>query len=376
MPWIEPPPTVEEKEFWEFTKGTFFHFVAKWPHPNTPRIDCRFRVKNARPTLIPLASRWGFYSSDGFLTWTPLNPPYNLFGWWDAEVRADNRIGFTSEVSPTGWLLDVNIRGLDDLEFLGGPGIEIEHVTTHPTFGSSRKVSEWPVELGIPRFWYNQNTNFFRTNPTWTITEESQNWPQAWNPWIFAVDECYPFKPFPVGMAAMNGTDSYISLDHNIPRLDVPFKISADIRLHNVTSFWPLFGLDNSGGFTGMDEDDTIFGFLRIGTTWVPVLDVWFNWRFEFEQVSQLNYRTFIDDVQVDESTFGRQFSHRNMLGVYKHGVSGTIWADMDVKNLKLTIGDVPSTNVVLDMPLIDNALDLSPDANHGTTFGMDLPSV
>lgn len=376
MPWFEPNPSQDQLDFWQGHPAANRRKISKWPHSNTIRIDPKYRVKDTDPTLIPLASRYGLYYSKALFPYDPDVPEFNAAGWWDLAVRAENHIGVTTEENSEGYTLDINIKHLEELPVRDVPGIEFNVEFRHATLGDLNYFEEYPTQQ-LTKLWkYDMNTFVFSDLGNRYWTQPDPPYAEVIIARLFAVPECELFPFLPPEMAAFNGTDAYIALDHNIPRLDVPFKIEADIRLHNVTSFWPLFGLDNTGGFTGMDEDDTIFGFLRIGTTWVPVLDVWFNWKFEFEQVSQLNYRTFIDDVLVDESVFGRQFSHRNMVGVYKHGVSGTIWSDMDVKNLKLTIGDVPSSNVVLDMPLQENALDLSDDANHGTTFNMPLPSV
>jgi hypothetical protein len=376
MPWFEPNPSQDQLDFWQGHPAANRRKISKWPHSNTIRIDPKYRVKDTDPTMIPLASRYGLYYSKPIAGYDPDDTEFNASGWWDLAVIDENHIGVTTEENDAGYTVEINIQHFEELEEDGGPGIELCVEFDHASFGKLKYFEEHPAD-GPTNLWkYDMNTFVFSEVGQRRWEHPDPPYDQLLLPRLFAVPECELFPFLPVGMAAMNGSDSYITLDHNIPRLDVPFKISADIRLHNVTSHWPLFGLDGQGGFTGMNEDDTIFGFLTLPTSWVPVLDEWFNWRFEFEQVSQLNYRTFIDDVLVDETTGGRQFSHRNTIGVYKHGVSGTIWADMDVKNLKVTIGDVPSSNVVLDMPLIDNALDLSDDANHGTTFNMALPSV
>ena len=64
-----------------------------------------------------------------------------------------------------------------------------------------------------------------------------------------------------------------------------------------------------------------------------------------------------------------------NNLGVFRHNDPGVIWGDFDMRLLKLQTGPPGNLVTVLDMPLIENALDLSVNANHGTTFNMDLPS-
>jgi hypothetical protein len=361
---------------WQYFNGAAFVPVALWPHPNTLRINPRYRCIETQPTMIRLASRYGLYYHLFNLPYS--EDPQELFGFWwgDLLVKGDNHIGVTTEENKDGYTLDIDVKHFESLPFAAEPGYEFK-TTWHKAGLNSRSFTEeFPTSFPGNKWRHNMNTKF-------TAQEGDSHWefpPQPvvtqFTSILFAVNECFLFPKLPVGFASFNGINAYIELTESLGMLDQPFKISADIRLHNTTGFWPLIGRDGQGGFLGMDDNDTIFGFLRLVTSWTPVLDVWFNWRFEFEQVSQLNYRTFIDDVQVDETTGGRQFSLWDILGVYKHGVSGTIWSDMDVKNLKILTGDVPSTDVLLDMPLEKNALDVGPNLNHGTTFNMDLPSV
>jgi hypothetical protein len=189
MPWYEPAPSVEELDFWKIEGGNLYHQVAKWPHSNTVRVNPKFRVKHVIPTLIPIASKWGVFATDGLSPWNPLTPDYGIFGWAEAEVRGTDHLGFVIPESDNGWELDVNIKGRDDLDFLGGPGIEIEMEFAQTDFGTKRVVSEWPWEIGVSGFRYNQNTWFIRTNPHFTVNEASENWPDFWNPWMFAADE-------------------------------------------------------------------------------------------------------------------------------------------------------------------------------------------
>jgi hypothetical protein len=295
-----------------------------------------------------------------------------MWVWLDISSGSENNFEGESWFVPFLPRCFMQINHLETLEELQVPGTSIA-ARWFNSRGFFTTTFEWPDQGGV-KFKPDVNTE---EKPADVRVDQNNDYGYTdVEIEVYAVSECYDFPAdpsLPPAAAAFNGTDSYIRLTENIPRLDVPFIISADIRLHDVTSFWPLFGLDGTGGFTGMDEDDVLFGFLRIDTTWVPVLDVWFNWRFEFEQQLQLNYRTYIDDALVDESTFGRQFSHRNTVGVYKHGVSGTRWANMDVKNLKLLIGSVPSSDVALDMPLAVDAQDHGPLENHGEAFNIDF---
>jgi hypothetical protein len=213
-----------------------------------------------------------------------------------------------------------------------------------------------------------------------TPSELNLTWPPSdvfpqffWEP----MSECYTFHDEDLqGInAEFNGDDSYIRLDHDLVGLNHDFIIDADVRLHDPDDFWPLFGRDGQGGFIGMEGADLLFGFLRSTTQWTPLLNQWFNWRLEFEQESQLQIKLFIDDVQVSVNIINRLNTPFNTIGVYRHGVSGTLWAHMDVRNLKVKMGDAPSIDLKLDMLLQINALDASPEENHGETFNMALPS-
>jgi hypothetical protein len=177
-------------------------------------------------------------------------------------------------------------------------------------------------------------------------------------------------------MAAFNGSDAYIALDNDILTFNKDFIIDVDIRLNVADGWMPVFGRAGLGGFIGMDGSDVIYGGTRRSSSWTPVADEWFNWRMEFEQSIGLTMIVYIDDVEVSNFATNRMNVPINRIGVYKQGASGSLWTNGDFKNMKLWMGDPPSTDVELDMPLFENALDSGPKANHGTTFNMALPSV
>jgi hypothetical protein len=376
VPWFPDPPSIADYEFWKWERSLGVRLVGKWPHPNTPRIDCRFRLAHSRPTLIPQASRWGIVYYERTLDYDPLFPEKNGIGWFDFEARDINHIGVTTGPDGNGFDFEINIKAFDELPFFGVPGVEFDCVITHDTFGEMHQTGEWLDDDQEIPWRYNMNTNFWHGAGRWVHFEADPGWPDDLEVDIWAVNECYPFKETPVGQAAMNGTDSYIALDHDLVNVNQDFIIEAEIRLHDTTTFWPLLGVEGAGGFCGMNNSNLIFGFINRLTSWTPVLDTWFKWRLEFEQDAILTYKLFIDDVEVLERTTNRQQVQFNTVGVYRHNVAGTIWANMDVRFLKFLTGETPSTTVAIDMPLQENAVDNGPDENHGTTFNMPLPSV
>lgn len=376
MPWFDVNPSQSVLDFFQSHPARSTRHVAKWPHPNTVRINCRFRVKDTDPELIPLASRYGLYYHKAIPGWDPDDVDFSAFGWWEFEVRGDNHIGVTTEENSAGYTLDINIKHFEELPSIGTPGIEYRVDFDHAALGILEYHEEYPASVMTNLWKYDMNTFVFSDIFHGYWTQPVPPYAELLLPRLFAADECYEFDPPAPEMAEFNGTDAYIALTSNLANVNQDFIISADIRLHNTTGFWPIMGREGQGGFLGMDEEDLIFGSLRLASSWTPVLDEWFSWRLEFEQDGQLKYKLFINDTEVLDRTTNRQNILFNTLGVYRHGVSGTIWADMDMKNLVFLNGDNPSTDVELDMPLFEDALDDGPNENHGTTFNMALPST
>jgi hypothetical protein len=333
-------------------------------------------MKHTNPTVIPVASRYGVMYTEKGDDYDDSKPDRNGFGWFDFEVRGDNHIGVTTGPNADDYSFEIDIKSEDELDVLSGPGISKKTTVSHPSFGDIEQHGEWGIGVEQINWQHNMSTNFWHGGGRWTHYEADPGWPFDLEIDVFASDECYLFPQTPVGMAAFNGSDAYIALDHDITGFDLDFVIDVDVRLNDSSTWWPVFGRAGLGGFIGMDGADLIFGALRKTTTWTPVDDEWFNWRLEFEQPDQLKLQLFINDTLVATSTISRFNTPINRIGVYKQGVGGSLWADGDFKNLKVLLGDYPSTDVELDMPLIENALDAGPSENHGTTFNMDLPSV
>jgi hypothetical protein len=192
------------------------------------------------------------------------------------------------------------------------------------------------------------------------------------------MSECYvfPAPPPAEGFASFNGVDARIDLDHGTFLHQNAFRVEADVRIRDEILV-PILGDKDQAFYWGRDD---AHGHWRTATfiniSW-PANDVWFNYRLEFEWESgdALRYELFIDDVEVFSALAGRGFTRWDVLGV--RSFDGTPeWGDFDMKNLKYWTGSFASPVLRLDMPLIDNALDLSPDENHGTTFNMALPST
>lgn len=358
--------------------------IALWPAPNTARVHRFMRMHKMLPDFNPAAGRI-------FVELLPATlPPQVLRAIVTIDNFAENDCWGETEADEDGRKIKLSIRADDDFvddqaNHWSGMVYAVEYSRT----GFDWKRISFIDALGphtsqqarFPPFVQHDAFNRFAgekneqggPNPDWGFTP----FPQVA---MSSVSECSSPAGAPApavaGRAEFNGVDAYIALDHNLKRVNQDFIISARIRLHNTTGFWPIMGVEGTGGFMGMDGPDLIFGNFRQPTTWTPVLDQWFTWRLEFEQLTQLGYKLFIDDIEVHSFTGSRQQMAFNTLGVFRHNDPGVIWGDFDMQNLKYLSGNAPSTNVELDMPLDVNALDVGPDANHGTTFNMALPSV
>lgn len=358
--------------------------VSKWPNPNTNRTKNAFRMQLGEGLPFPRPQRYKLW-----MDFVPEAPNNRLYPIIDLDKAGEFELFGTSGEDISGREVEMSIiQHLED-DFPGSHSSGIEYAFKFKQIGFDDYHEQWFFETdhfgGNPKENPMQESSLFSPltlhhvhdvpsdlNLTWPINNFVPMF--NWEP----MSECYTFHDEDLqGInAEFNGDDSYIRLDHDIVGLNQDFIIEADVRLHDPDDFWPLFGRDGQGGFIGMEGADLIFGFLQETTTWTPLLNTWFNWRLEFEQESQLQIKLFIDDVQVSVNTINRLNTPFNTIGVYKHGISGTLWAHMDVRNLKVKTGDAPSTVSKLDMLLQVNALDASPEENHGETFNMDLPDT
>lgn len=358
--------------------------IAKWPHPNTNRIKCDFRMALGEGLPFPRPDRFIGQMFD-----VPDTPNGRAYPVIDMNASGPFALHGTSGINEDGRTVELDIIEHPTADFPGSdhPGIEYHFVFKK----TDRDDFNWTwyfesvLPVDIPR---DIPMDANSSSPIGGVVEVSDDpqfldvdWPTNFGltdfVW-FGMSICYefPVPAPPLGMAEFNGVDAYIALDHNLTVVNQDFIISARIRLHDVTTFWPVLGVENAGGFCGMDGADLIFGNIRNTSSWTPVLDQWFTWRLEFEQETLLGYKLFIDDLEVLAITAARQQVQFNRLGVFRRTQPQVIWGNFDMQDLKYITGNAPSTNVELDMPLDTNALDLSADENHGTTFNMALPSV
>lgn len=360
------------------------NLVAVWPLPGGVRVDPKFKMIGGDPACSSRASRHLF-------TWMPFlggpryfalidvlpsETPFVLVG--DTGQDPDGRV---MKLTITDYQIDnphpdYSETGIGYKMTLSLPGKtdwNIEWFWPSPAIDGIEpaKVSIDVFQIGmIPARVQN---DAFGSGTAW---ESSVASPINWH----TISECHlpsgEEKIFSQNFARFNGIDAYIALDDLVPQFNSAFVVECDFRYQGQPDWAPIWGKHATGGFFGFDEHEVIFGSLRLNTSWVPEVNVWYHYEYRFEQSGQLGHQQLIDDVIVMDATTNRQSMDANRLGVYRHTVPGTIWGHFDLKHLTYRKGTPGAFTTHLDMPLQTDALDQGPFSNHGTTFNMELPSV
>lgn len=379
MPWFEFLPNADERAYWKVGPSTVPK-LGMWPSPNSNRVHCGFRIA-ADPDLIPYSSRYVIEYRGWRDSPAVGDPEMHRMCWVDLDVVTPgvHLKGDAGQDPETLYDLELSIRQYSSLPLASVPGRELRVELEHSQGATATLTLEYRDAFGERLHW---NGNWNQHTPIAGLDSSSDEWPYEVNTFEwYPVPECYVFppqgdQPDPEGFAEFNGIDSYIALDELMDAWSLPFRVTCEFRVRGQPDWMPIMGKGSAGGFFGMDEDDMIWGSLRIDTNWEPDVDVWHTWRLDFEQIGQLGYQMYIDDQAVMDVTTNRQHSNANRLGVYRQGVTGTIWGHFDLRRLKYLKGVSPNFETILDMPLLQNARDAGPKENHGTTFNMDLPTL
>ena len=135
MGWLARTPSQDRIDLWRgISQGG--HKIAKWPHPNTVRIDPMFRLDFTSPTMIPLASRYGFiYWPDGD-DYGDGTPETEAFGWFDAETIAKNHIRVTTPENEFGYSAQIDWNTFPEEEPFEPSGVEVTIALTRDTGGT------------------------------------------------------------------------------------------------------------------------------------------------------------------------------------------------------------------------------------------------
>lgn len=358
--------------------------IPVWPAPNTNRVDGRFRFTHCLPDASAMAGRW-------FVRVSPVVDPFQEhYAVVDVEALDNQHLFGESGLDDFDRTLTVDIKQWDPPDTPPNwpmSGTVITFTLTHPTLthSSYERMYPHPFVAGAPFLQTSLSDVGSPLNGPWE--KYLNHVPGATVPFAngtrwhgSTVSQCWdlPGQPmvFGPGAAEFNGVDAYIALDHDTFTHNDNHFLEADIRRLD-TLLLPILGRETSGSIWGLDDDEGWYSVQRFNPIVYPAVGTWFKYRQEFEWSSglQLRYQVFIDDVMVFDATRSRINAFWQNLGVRRRA-GPTDWGKFDMKNLKVLRGTPATPIVSLDMPLIENALDLGPDANHGTTFNMDLPSV
>lgn len=368
--------------------GDFLAFKAagkasKWPRPNTKRIKCAFRMVHGEGLPFPRPGRFVC-----MMTSVPGPLGGRVYPAIDMDESGEFTLHGTSGINDDGRSVELDIIQHLEADFGGSdvPGIEYHFVFKKIDEDDFNWTWYWEsespsgVRVEVPMMVNVDNVSLLHVVVKDEPSPPDPSWPTPsgadeffWYP----MSECYDLTDlsFPRG-AEFNGTDAYIALDHNIPAYGGPWFFEADVRLRDQDDFNPMLAPQSQNSVLGIKDEEAVYSASRLDLPDFPGFDVWFKFRLEFEWSSglQLRYEAWIDDMLQESKVGSRVFLQYDNLGVRNLG--GTpVWGNFDLKNLIYKRGTFASPDLFLDMPLLENALDLSPEENHGTTFNMPLES-
>lgn len=205
MPWFAPQPSEAEIAFWGLRSSD--NLVSRWPHKQTDRSNCRFRLPHSQ-RFDSTAIRWSvivdLFDDD---------PPFDVsftFGWLDLAVVTEGKLSGSTGIDPlTGFNFLLSFESFAVLPGSGTPGVlatlrlEVDGEWSQTTYEYVQSVNP---------FVYNQ----------WQLTlgsggssSQSAGWSLGiWGLEFTALADCYPF-PSPEGedVAGLILTNQLIAAD-------------------------------------------------------------------------------------------------------------------------------------------------------------------
>lgn len=377
MPWLIP---YDEERYNEIVGG---NRVPSWPHPNSSRVDARYRMGIGEGLPFPRPSRFLFRL-------TPYLPaPTVLWGWVDLSVNTTDHF--------------VADTGLDAL----GRKVTFELIQNYDPFLPLTDINQWLdfkwtySRVGFDDVWFNwryhtsianqgpvpvmaalqevvdvsyvYTTNLpFVINTDWT----SPNGRLAWN-WD-PMSECYDLIPPPPAeeFANFNGVDAELLLDSLTGNWGTTWQWSGDFYFRSLTNAHITILSAGSAVISGVSPTQ---GYARDKTVnhggSVP-LNEWVNIRLErnWSEPATGKLKIWVNGVEKGQNITTQPNMNMDVIGAPRPTAIPT-FADLNMKNFKLETGTAATPLVRLNMPLQLNACDAGPLGNDGTTVNMSLPS-
>ena len=374
MPWFDPPATVPETLTWIFPGAPGAkHKVGQWPHPNTNRVDARFRLR----TTIDLAStayRRLFSWEMKDTTDAPAFPDWIEWGEWDLLVSVEGTIAATSDTNSFGWVASIEIKEFTTLPTAGVPGILLTLKAEHAASGHFR-THYFEFEEATNQWFYDRDigSDFLG----WAATDESANFPYATPLALdYAMSDCFLFPriaPPPGGFADFNGIDAYIGFNDYTNVTNQRIELTFDVWLRDTGELALLGPLFSSSKYVMFRPGG--IAWRSSAVVWSPDLPFgeWLSIRAEFNwQDPGTNWKVYSNDVLLGTNPIhGASGLRFNQLG--RRG--SIIQGNFQLKNLVLKDTDPAAPRIMWDCLLQVDACDTGEKTLKGTTFNMDLAS-
>lgn len=375
MPWFVPKATLAEAIDKWVNVGGFLqkHKIGRWPHPNTNRTDSRFIMLTDRDLAHTAHKRlWCWNLAN---TIDPVDfPPWQNLGWFDLEANGNSDVRGTSNTNEFGWVCHEEIKYVATLPVAGVEGVEVMLELTHAASGHFiRRFFEFVPGTNV--WHWDRDTNPNNDPPD--RQEESVNFPYvdvAQFEW--AMSDCFLFPrdlPPVAGFARFDGIDSYIENRSVTLNTNIEWRQEFDVRLHGTGDHLYLAKSFNTTKFCLIRQAAIIYRGRIVTFSTSLNLDQWYHvdFRYEWDSPDGL-YRVSVDGGADDTFASSGVADRWNRYG--KKGASPVI-GEFDLRNFVLTNGPSSTPVVFLDQKFDANACDDGPDARHGDTFFMSLPS-
>lgn len=374
--WFDPFPSVDDQEYWGVDDNSMR--VSRWPQPGPRRTNAWFRFPGTFG-LYPLPSR--IYSALQFyLVDPPPFPPSDQEAvWWDLDPIGQNHLYFVTDPSPaTGRVYTLDIKYFDVLPITGVYGEQMtQRIEESGEF--YEQILEYAVGPPNRQLLWKWNQFFPDPQPSAASSSQSPGWPYVQViPLSMGVADCFTFPsilpPPEEGFARMNGVNAYVLFNDIAPLVATRFKMEFDIRPTGADTQLVCFGYTGFGSFGYMFNDRHNFQWWN-QTFFLPdglVLDEWNHVTIEYDwSIPGASYSIWIDGIL--QITQGGSFVTWVWDEIGRRG--SLIAGQFDLKRARLWDGTPGAPNLLVDVPLVDDACAVVPLTLKGTTFNMDLSS-
>ena len=355
--------------------------VSPWPHPNGPRIDCRFRFNYGQFLPAPRPSQFFFRMNLAAGGSGPVqNGSVKLLAVSDVLLQGN------AGTSADGYtvIFEIELFEFPVVEpHYGTSGIRYNFILQKAGFPDLFYRQFWPrfEDGGQPFVRLDADKEFLLVGGSGDysnfdpliftyITNPIQFDLFAWWP----LSECVVLEEDVGGFAEMNGVDSWVKFTTWFPNGTTRFLWEYEIRPTAPISNVSIRGDSTNGAFFMGHATATNAVWWNRSVNLAPglVTGIWQSCRMEHDWSIPGDFYTFwIDGVQNGQNAGTFTPSWFDEIGKVGPNFRGTF----DLRNIKHTTGTPAAPNVILDFPLLVDACPVVGSPIKGTTFNMTLPS-